>query len=90
MMDDDIDAQPWPIASDATPPRDAGANDEALRLRILALTQEHADLDAAIAAMEGGPAPVSTLAVQRLKKRKLAIKDRIAALKDQLRPDITA
>ena len=53
------------------------------------LMQEHRDLDAAIAALEIVGA-VDQLQVQRLKKRKLILRDRIAFLEDQLTPDIIA
>lgn len=53
------------------------------------LKQEHRDLDAAIAALElAGPG--DQLQVQRLKKRKLVLKDRIIHIEDQLTPDIIA
>ena len=51
--------------------------------------QEHRDLDAAIAALELG-GTFDQLQVQRLKKRKLVLRDRIAYLDDQLTPDIIA
>jgi hypothetical protein len=53
------------------------------------LSQEHRDLDAAIEALlqlGGG----DRLQIQRLKKRKLALRDRLAFLEDQLTPDIIA
>jgi hypothetical protein len=50
---------------------------------------EHRDLDAAIAALEHLGA-VDQLQVQRLKKRKLHLKDRLIALNDRLTPDIIA
>ena len=53
------------------------------------MRQEHRDLDAAIAFMvESGGADV--IRVQRMKKRKLALKDRISRLEDRLLPDIIA
>ncbi|MFK7792216.1 MAG: YdcH family protein [Devosiaceae bacterium] len=53
------------------------------------LRQEHQDLDAAIEALqETGRS--DNLQIQRLKKRKLALKDRIIVLEDQLLPDIIA
>ncbi len=53
------------------------------------LRQEHRDLDAAIAALaESGTS--DPIRIQRLKKRKLALKDRIAMLEDRLLPDIIA
>ncbi len=65
-------------------------NDEAVLRRLLAdLTLEHRDLDDAIDALHQAPV-VDTLRLQRLKKRKLLLKDRIAHLEDQLTPDIIA
>ena len=53
------------------------------------LRQEHRDLDAAIEALTHlGSA--DRLQVQRLKKRKLILRDRISFLDDQLTPDIIA
>jgi hypothetical protein len=53
------------------------------------LRQEHRDLDAAIdALLHLGAA--DRLQIQRLKKRKLALRDRLAFLEDQLTPDIIA
>jgi hypothetical protein len=60
-----------------------------VRSRLAELRQEHRDLDEAIAAMLEATA-TDTIRIQRLKKRKLALKDRIAALEDQLFPDIIA
>ena len=53
------------------------------------LRQEHRDLDAAIEALLhiGG---MDALQVQRLKKRKLVLRDRMAFLGDQITPDISA
>jgi len=63
--------------------------EEELRRELLQLRQEHRDLDAAIAAMvETGN--IDTIRIQRLKKRKLVLKDRIAAIEDRLLPDIIA
>jgi hypothetical protein len=53
------------------------------------LRQDHRDLDAAIAALETMGTP-DRLQLQRLKKRKLGLRDRIAFLEDQLTPDIIA
>ena len=53
------------------------------------LHQEHRDLDAAIDALHQSPAP-DLLRLQRLKKRKLQIKDQITRLESQLLPDIIA
>ena len=53
------------------------------------LKQEHRDLDTALAALvEGGGA--DQLQMARLKKRKLRLRDEIAALEDRMIPDIIA
>jgi hypothetical protein len=66
-------------------------NDERRELEaILArLRQEHRDLDAAIEALHNAPGS-DILQVQRLKKRKLHLRDRISFIEDQLTPDIIA
>ena len=56
---------------------------------IEALRQEHRDLDAAIAALQDVGAP-DQLQIQRLKKRKLILRDRITRLEDMVTPDIIA
>ncbi|MCC2098416.1 MAG: DUF465 domain-containing protein [Hyphomicrobiales bacterium] len=62
---------------------------KALLQEIETLRQEHRDLDGAISALQAiGPA--DQLQLQRLKKRKLVLRDRIAFLDDQLTPDIIA
>ena len=53
------------------------------------LKQEHRDLDAAIEAMLHLP-DYDRLRVQRMKKRKLQLKDQISRIEDQLFPDIIA
>ena len=53
------------------------------------LRQEHRDLDAAIEALHSAPG-ADILQVQRLKKRKLVLRDRIRQVEDQLTPDIIA
>jgi hypothetical protein len=61
----------------------------ALAAQIERLREEHRDLDSAIEALrQAGQA--DQLQVQRLKKRKLRLRDRIALLEDQLTPDIIA
>jgi hypothetical protein len=67
------------------------SNDETstLALELNRLKQEHRDLDAAIAALEE-MGTGDQLQVQRLKKRKLALKDRIIHIEDRLLPDIIA
>jgi hypothetical protein len=60
-----------------------------LREQLARLQQEHRDLDAAIAALALSPGS-DLIQVQRLKKRKLVLRDRIRAVEDQLTPDIIA
>jgi hypothetical protein len=61
---------------------------ETLKAKIAELKKEHRELDAAIAEIEeaGGDG----LRLQRMKRRKLALKDQIARLASQLLPDIIA
>jgi len=60
-----------------------------LKARLAAFKSEHRDLDEVIARVsEGGV--YDQLMMQRLKKRKLALKDQIAKLESQLLPDIIA
>ena len=59
-----------------------------IRLMVARLRQEHEDYDAAINAMiETG---CDALRIQRMKKKKLGIKDRLTKLEDQIIPDIIA
>jgi hypothetical protein len=60
-----------------------------LEAELARLKQEHRDLDMAIEALERMVAG-DQLQIQRLKKRKLILKDRISFLEDQLTPDIIA
>ena len=60
-----------------------------LRAQLGQLRQEHRDLDVAIEALQSQTRP-DNLQLQRLKKRKLVLKDRISALEDKLLPDIIA
>jgi hypothetical protein len=64
-------------------------SDAAVRNELARLRQEHRDLDAAIEALQAQARP-DNLQLQRLKKRKLVLKDRISALEDKLLPDIIA
>ncbi|MBN9555140.1 MAG: DUF465 domain-containing protein [Alphaproteobacteria bacterium] len=61
----------------------------AARAKLAALIQEHRDLDAAIEALAvtGGG---DQLALSRLKKRKLQLKDEITEINNSLLPDIIA
>ncbi len=60
-----------------------------LKAQLARLRQEHRDLDAAIEALHNAPGS-DLLQVQRLKKRKLHLRDRIIQIEDQLTPDIIA
>ncbi len=60
-----------------------------LETELSRLKEEHRDLDGAIDALEQIVAG-DQLQIQRLKKRKLILKDRIGFLEDQLTPDIIA
>ena len=59
------------------------------RAQLARLLQEHRDLDTAIEALQVSPGK-DLLQVQRLKKRKLYLRDRISFIEDQLTPDIIA
>ncbi|MCZ8312711.1 MAG: DUF465 domain-containing protein [Magnetospirillum sp.] len=62
---------------------------EEIRRQIAELQSAHRDLDDVIARLLEHR-PVDMLQVQRLKKRKLALKDQLARLESQLLPDIIA
>lgn len=65
------------------------SHDEVLRQKLALLKAEHRDLDTAITAIENARIP-DTLALRRLKKRKLEMRDRIVRIEDKLTPDIIA
>lgn len=65
------------------------AGDESMKGRVAALRQEHHDMDASIRALETLPRP-DQLMIARLKRRKLALRDEISVLSDQILPDIIA
>lgn len=62
---------------------------EVLRVKLEMLKREHRDLDAAIEAMQE-TGHMDALRLKRLKKQKLALKDRIALIEDEITPDIIA
>lgn len=64
-------------------------NLEEIRRRLAELRTEHRDLDDVIARMAEDP-HVDQLLMQRMKKRKLGLKDQIAQLENDLVPDIIA
>ncbi len=59
-----------------------------VRLTLARLRQEHEDYDAAINAMI--QTSCEALRIQRMKKKKLAIKDKMTQIEDQIIPDIIA
>lgn len=60
-----------------------------IREKIERLREEHGDLDAVIRQIAETP-PFDELRINRLKKKKLQLKDQISLLEDQLIPDIIA
>ena len=60
-----------------------------IRHQLQELQVEHRDLDLVIAHLTDSPPP-DDLLIRRLKKRKLALKDRILHLEQMLVPDIPA
>ena len=62
---------------------------EAIKQRLTALKSEHRDLDDVIAQLATSPT-ADQLQIQRLKKRKLAVRDIMARLESKLLPDIIA
>jgi hypothetical protein len=62
---------------------------EALRAKLATLVLEHRDLDDIIARI-AERAPFDQLQLQRLKKRKLVLKDQISKIESELLPDIIA
>lgn len=62
---------------------------DALKRKLAELQTEHRGLDAVLLRVAADP-DCDQLQLQRLKKRKLLLKDQIGRLKDQLLPDITA
>ncbi|RKT59236.1 hypothetical protein DFR40_1119 [Azonexus fungiphilus] len=60
-----------------------------IRLQLNELQVEHRDLDQVILHLIENPPP-DELLIRRLKKRKLALKDRILLLEQMLVPDIPA
>ena len=64
-------------------------HEEVLRVKLEVLRREHRDLDEAILALTQA-VHFDQLRLVRLKKQKLALKDEIARIEDQLTPDIIA
>lgn len=66
------------------------ADETELRRELADLRARHRELDSQIQQHEAAGEGVDRLAVQRLKRTKLALADRIAWLEDKLTPDIIA
>ena len=64
-------------------------HEEVLHVKLEVLKREHRDLDEAILAMHDRGTG-DELAMKRLKKRKLQLKDAISRIEDELTPDIIA
>jgi hypothetical protein len=64
-------------------------SDDVLRVKLEVLKREHRDLDDAIEALDS-MTRADQLTLRRLKKQKLALKDKIARIEDILTPDIIA
>ena len=64
-------------------------DEQALRQRLAELELEHRDLDDVIARLTER-APYDQLQLQRLKKRKLVLRDHISQIEARLLPDIIA
>jgi hypothetical protein len=65
------------------------SREDVLRVKLELLRREHRDLDDAITALDA-KGRADPLAVRRLKKRKLMLKDQIARIEDEITPDIIA
>ena len=65
------------------------SHEEVLRVKLAVLRREHRDLDHAIDALQEAVNP-DQLTLRRLKKQKLALKDQIQRIEDELTPDIIA
>ena len=63
--------------------------DDVLRVELEVFRREHRDLDEAIRALQD-KGTSDQLTIQRLKKKKLRLKDKIAIIEDRLTPDIIA
>jgi len=63
-------------------------HNEVMAIELEVLREEHRDLDLAISVLV--EKAIDQLAVKRLKKKKLLLKDQISRVEDELTPDIIA
>jgi hypothetical protein len=63
--------------------------EEQMRERLAILKEEHRDMDDVVSRLMTTP-PIDFIQLQRLKKRKLALKDEIEQIESDLIPDIIA
>ena len=86
--DNGAEVAPFParVPDESGVPQTLG-HEDVLRARLDVLRAEHRALDEAVAAL--GPA-ACMLTLQRMKRQKLALKDQIARIEDELTPDIIA
>lgn len=68
---------------------DDGEDEDGLRAKLVELMTEHRDLDASIDALMQGVV-FDQLQIQRLKRKKLMLKDEISRIRNRLIPDIIA
>ncbi len=64
-------------------------HNEVLRAELVQMQQEHRDLDDAIDALHERVSP-DLMRLQRMKRKKLMLKDKIQRLEDEITPDIIA
>lgn len=89
-MDDIV--HPAPDISPSAEPDMSNVMDsrDILQLRLAELRRRHRELDDEISIAMSRTGSADALEIRRLKKRKLALKDQIAKVEDQLMPDIIA
>lgn len=66
------------------------SREDTLKLKLRVMKVEHGRMDARVRRLSQTVWPAVSLELQRLKKRKLAMKDEIIALQERLTPDIPA
>ena len=75
-----------------TPTDTESSGRKELQRKLIELREEHRDLDQAITALTedvGSPTGSNQIRIQRLKKRKLQLRDMIEKLRSELLPDIS-